>query len=125
MAEVSHTTPLKIEDMFLGEVVKDLVEGGGVKDDSGKPRLDLIAPELLFALGEILDFGAEKYEERNWEKGMSWGRVYAALQRHLWAWWNGEDNDAETGKSHLWHSACCLMFLLAYEQRKVGVDDRV
>lgn len=107
----------------------------GVKHDTGKARLDLIAPEILFALGEILAFGAAKYDQRNWELGMDWGRVFGALMRHMWAWWGGKTEtnenflfgvlDMETGKSHLWHAACCLMFLIAYEARGVGKDDRM
>lgn len=62
--------------------------------------------------------------ERNWEQGMSWGRVFAALMRHMWAWWRGEDKDPETGESHLWHAGCCIAFLIAYEARGVGTDDR-
>ena len=96
----------------------------GVKNDSGKVRLDLIPPEVIFALGDILTKGAEKYEERNWEKGMKWGRVYGALMRHLWTWWSGDNLDKETGKSHLWHAACCIAFLITYEERKIGEDDR-
>lgn len=96
----------------------------GIKHDVGKPQLELIAPEMVFALGEVLTFGASKYAARNWEKGMSWGRVFGALMRHLWAWWRGEAKDKETGYSHLWHAACCLMFLVAYEQRGTGIDDR-
>ena len=94
------------------------------KQDGGKPRMDLIAPEMLFGVAEVLRFGAAKYAERNWEAGMSWGRCFGALMRHLWAWWRGEANDPETGFSHLWHAACCLMFLIAYEERKIGTDDR-
>lgn len=96
----------------------------GRKDDQGKVRLELIPPEMIFAVGDILTFGAEKYADRNWEKGMSWSRVYGALQRHLNAWWGGEDLDPETQKSHLWHAACCLTFLVTYEQRKIGENDR-
>jgi len=55
---------------------------------------------------------------------MKWGRPYAALRRHMAAWWSGEDNDPETGLSHLSHAACCLAFLVAYEARGVGNDDR-
>ena len=62
--------------------------------------------------------------ERNWEKGMKWGRPVGALMRHMWAWWQGEDKDAETGLSHLAHAACCILFLLSYELRKTGEDDR-
>lgn len=94
------------------------------KQDGDKPRMDLIAPEFLFGTAEVLRFGAAKYAERNWEKGMSWGRVFGALMRHLWKWWGGEAKDQETGFSHLHHAACCLMFLVAYEERSAGTDDR-
>lgn len=96
----------------------------GIKYDGDKIRYDLLPPELLQGVAEILTFGAKKYSERNWEKGMDWGRVYGALQRHLWAWWRGEDKDPETGKSHLWHAGCCIAFLIAFEERGVGKDDR-
>lgn len=96
----------------------------GRKDDNNKPRLDLLPPELLFSVAEVLTFGAGKYSERNWECGMSWGRVFAALMRHMWAWWRGEATDDETGLSHLAHAGACLAFLIAYEARQIGVDDR-
>jgi hypothetical protein len=96
----------------------------GVKHDQDKPRMELIAPEIQVALADILAFGARKYADRNWEKGMKWGRCFGALMRHMWAWWAKEPADPETGKSHLWHAACCLMFLIAYEQRQIGEDDR-
>ncbi len=99
-----------------------------VKHDGGKPRMDLLPPELMFAVAEILTFGADvkEYGARNWEQGMEWGRVYAALQRHLNQWWDTTqpDIDEESGKSHLWHAACCITFLLTYEQRGLGEDTR-
>jgi len=104
------------------------------KYDDGKVRLELIPPELLFAVGTILSFGAKKYADRNWEKGMKWSRVYGALMRHMWKWWAGKgptnENflfgsiDDETKHSHLWHAGCCIAFLITYEERKVGEDDR-
>lgn len=116
------------------EKIQNQKEKVGVKNDDGKARLDLVPPEIIFALAEILTFGVKKYEERNWEKGMKWGRVFGAMNRHLWAWWAGKINtknsflfgslDMETGKSHLWHAACCIAFLVTYEERKVGEDDR-
>lgn len=100
------------------------VDNGGVKADQDKLPLHLIPPELIFSLGKVLQFGANKYAERNWERGMSWSRVFSALQRHLWAWQAGEPCDQETGFSHLEHAACCIAFLVTYEQRGVGLDDR-
>lgn len=106
----------------------------GRKGDADKVRMDLIPPELLFAVARVLTFGAAKYADRNWEKGMRWGRVFGACMRHLWAWWGGKgpttrsflfgELDEETGFSHLWHAGCCLAFLIAYEERSVGEDDR-
>ena len=93
------------------------------KNDQEKPRLELIPPEFIFAVGEIFSFGAKKYGDNNWALGMKWSRVFGALMRHLWAWWRGDLHDAETGKSHLWHAAANLAFLIVYESRHIGIDD--
>jgi hypothetical protein len=95
----------------------------GVKFDDNKPRFDLIAPEAEEALARILTFGADKYEGRNWEKGMKWGRVYGAMRRHLNAFILGEEIDKESGMPHLWHAYCCLHFLVTYSIRGVGEND--
>lgn len=94
------------------------------KDDDTKTRLDLLPYEALLAVGRVMTTGARKYSDRNWEAGFRWGRVFAALMRHTWAWWCGEDNDKETGESHLAHAVCCGLFLLTYVIRGVGQDDR-
>lgn len=95
-----------------------------VKFDQDKARYNLIPAEALDGLATVLTYGAAKYAPRNWEKGMPWGRVFGALMRHMWAWWRGEDNDPETGFSHLWHAHCCIVFLSTYVARKAGTDDR-
>ena len=96
----------------------------GVKFDAGKPRLDLIPFDALNDIGLVLDYGAKKYGERNWERGMSWGHCFGALLRHLGAYWAGEDLDVESKLPHLAHAGCCLLFLSAYRIRKAGTDDR-
>jgi hypothetical protein len=94
------------------------------KHDSGKPRFDLIPPEFLEETAQVLAYGAAKYSANNWAAGADWGRYFAAMMRHLWAWWKGENEDPETGFSHLAHAACCLAFLMAYQRRNIGKDDR-
>lgn len=96
-----------------------------VKDDNAKTRYDLLPPELLEETAKVLTFGAQKYSAHNWAQGASWSRYFSAMMRHMWAWWRGEDNDPETGFSHLAHAACCLSFLIAYQRRGLGEDDRV
>ena len=97
---------------------------GGEKFDTDKLRYDLLPPELLEETARVLTFGAEKYSARNWELGMAWSRPFGAMMRHMWAWWGGEDKDPETGYSHLAHAACCIAFLVAYERRGTGTDNR-
>ena len=94
------------------------------KADDGKPRLDLVAPDLLDALGHVLAFGARKYGAWSWTRGKAWSRDYAAVLRHLNAWWSGEDLDHESELSHLWHAATDLMLLLVSQRRGLGTDDR-
>lgn len=96
----------------------------GVKNDQHKIRWDLIPYDAVNEIAKILTFGAIKYEARNWEKGMAWSRVFGALQRHLTRWFHGQDKDKETRLTHLANAGCCLFFLLAWELRGAGTDDR-
>ena len=96
----------------------------GRKDDTDKLPWHLLPSESVEAILQVMQFGADKYGERNWEKGMAWSRVFSALMRHMWAWWRGEPHDAETGYSHLAHAGCCILFLLSYEINGMGDDNR-
>lgn len=96
----------------------------GVKHDGEKDPWHLLPWDAIGAIVKVLAFGAKKYAPRNWEKGMAWSRCYSALIRHMTAWWDGEDKDPETGMSHLWHAGCCIVFLIAFEMRGIGADDR-
>jgi len=89
---------------------------GGRKFDGGKLQYGLVPPLALKATVEILTFGAEKYEPDNWKfVPDSKRRYFDAMQRHLWAWKEGEQDDPETGKNHLAHAMCCLMFLYEHD----------
>lgn len=97
---------------------------GGVKHDAGKPRMDLLPPEALREIAVVLALGAEKYDAHNWRKGFAYSRLIAAALRHVFSWVGGENTDPESGKSHLAHAACCLLFLITFEVTKAGSDDR-
>lgn len=97
---------------------------GGVKHDAEKARWDLFPFDVLDDVAKVLTLGANKYTDRNWETGMRWGRPLAATFRHISAWAQGEELDKESGLPHLAHALCELLFVAAYEKRKVGEDDR-
>ena len=107
-----------------GPIVPPPDAAGGRKDDQGKDPWHLLPWDAVRCIVKVLAFGAKKYAPRNWEKGMAWSRPHDALIRHISAWWEGEKADPETGFSHLWHAGCCIFFLIAFELRGVGVDDR-
>jgi hypothetical protein len=96
----------------------------GVKFDADKPRMDLLSSVALVKVSEVLTYGAKKYDEHNWKKGMYWSRCLGAALRHIFAFIGGESKDPETGLSHLAHAVCCLMFLLEYEETHPEFDDR-
>jgi hypothetical protein len=94
----------------------------GRKNDTGKDPWHLLPWDAVRAIVKVLAFGADKYSPRNWERGVAWSRPYAGLMRHMTA--EGERADPETGFSHLWHAGCCIIFLITYELRGLGHDDR-
>lgn len=96
----------------------------GRKDDSEKPRMDLLDSYFLEGVASVLTFGARKYAAHNWRQGISISRLVAASYRHLGAFNSGEDLDPESGKSHLFHLGCCIMFASWMLENRPDLDDR-
>lgn len=97
---------------------------GGVKFDGDKLRFDLIPIRPMQQVAEVYTIGAKKYKDRNWEKGLDWGRVYGALQRHANAWWGGEILDPEDKQHHLASVVWCALALMEYEKTHKELDPR-
>lgn len=91
---------------------------------SPKTRFDLIPYAAVGEIADVLAFGADRYGANNWCRGTDWSRYFAALCRHVFAWWRGEDKDPDSGLSHLAHAGCCLLFLMEYQRNGWGGDDR-
>lgn len=96
----------------------------GIKNDDGKPALDLIPREALEGLGRVLAFGAKKYSAGNWAKGIEYSRLIAAAIRHISAYASGEDTDPESGLSHVHHALCNLAFLSYMIEHRKDLDNR-
>ena len=59
----------------------------------GKGRYDLISPIMIERLAKLLQRGAEKYNDRNWEKGMPLSVYMDSGMRHLFKFLEGHRDE--------------------------------
>lgn len=96
-------------------------DSGMVRDTAeGKVRFDLLLPlgvpyadQFLTRVAGLMERGAERYGDRNWEKargGEEMERFKASAIRHLMQWAAGETDED--------HAAACVFNLLGYETAK-------
>ena len=87
----------------------------GRKNDENKPDFSLLHPPAIIYLVKVLTFGAKKYGADNWKVVPNMKkRYFAATQRHLWAWYGGENTDDESGMPHLAHALASLFILFSF-----------
>ena len=85
----------------------------GIKHDQEKLRYELLPVAPLQEIVAVLTDGARKYSDNNWQYVEPFeDRYYAAALRHITEWRKGEAMDSESGRHHLAHAACCLIFLM-------------
>ncbi len=96
----------------------------GARHNEGKPRWGLLPWDGLLTCVQVLEAGARKYADRNWERGLQWVETSECLIRHLTAWLQGEDRDDESGLDHTAHVLCNALFLATMVVRGHGEDNR-
>lgn len=115
--------PGKVIHVSRPDEVRVTSDTGGQK--GSKPaRFDLIPKTPLWQVAELYGRGAQKYEDRNWERGYDWHLSFAALNRHLWQFWSGEDDDTETGAPHLASVIFHAMAMMEWRYTHPEFDDR-
>lgn len=109
------------------QAIKDLTQtfncfAQAAKHDEGKPRLSLVPPSLIEAVGRVRTYGTQKYgDPENWRQVEAW-RYKDALMRHLCEYLRDPDSvDAESGIPHLEHLACNVAFLLEFDETRKRV----
>lgn len=94
-------------------------ETEAVRFNEDKLRYDLIPPEFIREVAEVFTFGANKYTPDNW-KGFTpeqQEEIKGSLLRHIYAYLEGEENDPESGLSHLAHAGCNLAFMIYFKNK--------
>ena len=90
-----------------------------------KPPLHLIPPTAEILEAVVMGLGARKYGPYNWRTNHVRATVYiAAAKRHLAQWLDGQNDDLESGVSHLAHARACLGILLDAQSLHCLIDDR-
>lgn len=100
------------------------MEQKALRYNDGKKRYDLLEPFAIDKLVEVFTFGAKKYADHNWLKGLKWSNITSSLKRHLAAYEQGEDFDKESGLLHIQHVAWNAMALLSHYKYHPQLDDR-
>lgn len=69
----------------------------GDRFNKGKPRWSLVAFFALVPMVRVLEYGANKYSDHNWQKGLDKKEILESLMRHLVSLMDGEIRDEESG----------------------------
>jgi len=97
------------------------------KDVLGSSKVPLhLWPTTATVMGSLalLD-GACKYGRSNWrEAGVRSSIYFDAALRHLFAYWEGQDNDSDSGLPHLAHALACMAILIDAKGAGKLNDDR-
>lgn len=96
----------------------------GTRENEGKLKWSLVSWKALEPMVRVLMFGARKYDDHNWKKGLKYTEICESLQRHMIAFLDGEDNDKESKLSHVGHILCNAMFLSYMFLFRKDLDDR-
>ena len=101
---------------------------GAAREALSLPYFRQVPLEAIAAGAAALEYGATKYANRNWEKGLPWQQMIDSLRRHLDDFERGKQVDDGPNGSGL-DQTCMIMasamMLCASVIREIGEDDRL
>ena len=91
-----------------------------------KPQLSFMLdfPHAMAGVVRVLEFGAEKYERNNWQKGLPYLEVIDSMLRHLQEFRNSVELDPESELPHIDHVLCNALFLSEFTRTRPEFDNR-
>ncbi len=90
------------------------------KDDNGKPEPTLVYSSLIIEVAKVRRYGISKYGSSERWREVESIRYFDAMLRHIYAYLDGEDDDAESRLSHLAHTATNVMFEIERRHRAIS-----
>lgn len=88
---------------------EDFSTGSRRDTRKGKGRFDLISVHAERREAQLLERGADKYGERNWEKGQPFGRCLDSVKRHLNQYLAGDRTEDHLAAIR-WGAGCLIHF---------------
>ena len=134
---IDDATPQEWDEVARRERVSELKEqkrkynaskSGAQREALGVPYMKQLPLEALAVGATALEYGAKKYADRNWEKGLPWQQMIDSLKRHIDDFERGHDYDNGPDGSGLPHICMIMagaMMLSTSVVRKIGEDDRM
>lgn len=98
---------------------KEQFASGAVRGtDANGTRYGLITPIGLRRLAETYAEGAQKYGDRNWEKGIPASNLLNHAIKHINQWLHGNRDE-----DHLAHAAWNLLAVCHFEETNIAMID--
>lgn len=110
----------------MNNKLEELIVNGFKKNDLGKLEWSLMPEEALEQVVKVLMFG-KKYGAWNWldnANQVEYSRFMDAIERHFKAYKRGANRDAESNLHHLAHVITNCLFLMTYDIKTIGIDNR-
>lgn len=116
--EEEPTTAAELVAKFKETNPKDAV-------GTAKVPMSTVPLPVLMELGLAMMEGARKYRRHNYRiAGIRASVYFDAAMRHLFAWWEGEDTDPDSGLSHIVKTIATLVVLRDAQMAGKCTDDR-
>lgn len=123
-AERGPIKPVSGRLLYPAPEVKERPTETALRYTGGKRRVDLVPPDAILALADLMTVNGHKYPDRNWEKGMDYSMILGSMERHMLELKSGVDIDHTDNQHHAIKVMWNAMVLYCYWNRKVGNDDR-
>ena len=126
-ARMDEITPPQADPATTAALTPDATGGVNPKDLVGitKPRLSLVPPALMLYGAMGLQDGAVKYGPFNWRTKPVKASIYIeAKLRHLFAYYDGENDAHDSGWPHLAHDISGSAIMVDAAQVGCLIDDR-
>lgn len=89
---------------------RELERTGGMREPAEeKGCYELIPPIMLHRLALHYERGANKYANRNWEKGLKDSRCFSSTIRHLYRWLAGDRTEDHLAAA-IWNIAALMHY---------------